>query len=240
MLIENNADPLQANEQGFGAHGIAFIKEHRDIMNYLVAAGLRRAIQNGDLAAARVMIQDGAPVNLQTETGATALMIAAHAGDLGLVTWLLGHPEIRPDFQEADGWTAVMFAAFFDHAPVVRALLDHGIDLNVRNVRGETVFDLALLHQRAGVVAVLNERLALLQAHDRQAQEHTEAQVQGQEQEAGQSVHSDNANTNSQASQGSETASAGAAPADTNAETSADAVQPEKKAEKAPTGWLKW
>jgi ankyrin repeat protein len=178
MLLDHNADPLLSNDQGYGAHSMAHFNNFREIADYIAAAGLQRAIRNGDLTSARVMIQDGAPVNTQTEVGATVLMVAAHAGDLDLVTWLLNHPHIQPDFQESDGWTAVMFAAFFDHPEVVRALLDHGIDLGVRTVHQQTVLDLAQTHGRQQVVQVLRERLALLEDHQRRMQAEAQAAPQ--------------------------------------------------------------
>lgn len=98
-LLNNNADPLIHNNKNYGAHALAYFNNHKEQSQYIAEVALRRAILASDLHSMMLMIQDGANVNLQTDQGATALIVAAHAGQAGVVRWLLAVPGIMPDFQ---------------------------------------------------------------------------------------------------------------------------------------------
>ena len=192
LMLEANADPLISKTDGYAAHSIAYFNQFQELSAYIAEVGLRRSIQSGDIKAMLVMVADGANVNTQTPAGATALMVACHAGDRDLVSLLLSRPDIHPDFQENDGWTALMFAAYFDHPEIVQILLNHGIDLSVRNVHGQTALSLAQEFGRADVVRVIEERVAYI--NDIQAQQQQQ-QEQGQSKEAVQSVKTTDSTT---------------------------------------------
>ena len=75
-----------------------------------------------------VLIDFGSGVDTPTATGATPLMLAAAAGNIGTVTALLAHGA-NPDAREnGRGETALMFAAALDRAAVVETLVDDGAD----------------------------------------------------------------------------------------------------------------
>ena len=168
MMIEHNADPLLHNNRGYGAHSISYFNDFHEASLYLAEAGMRKAIETLDYRNMQIMVQDGASVNTQTSTGATALMVACHAGEEDMVRWLLNHPHTQTDFQENDGWTAMMFAVYFNHLNIIQLLMDHGVDLGVLNFAGQTALSLAELHDRVEAAAMLKERITLIESRQQE------------------------------------------------------------------------
>jgi len=154
MLLAANANPLMTNRQGYGAHSLALFNQHEQQAQLIVKAGLERAITTGDINGIGRMLADGGPPNLQTENGATALIVAANAGDAEVVAMLL-RAKADADLAESDGWTPLMFAAAGNHAQVVQALLDHGAALNPVTVQGFTALTIARDFGRSDALAVL-------------------------------------------------------------------------------------
>ncbi len=145
------------------AHHRALERGHTAASSLIVNVGLVRAIQTLDYYAMFLMIDAGANVNTQTQQGATALIVAAHEGQGNVVQRLLARRDIRPDFQEKDGWSATMFAAHKNHARVVKMLLDHGVDLNLRNARGQTALEVAEQSNARDAALVIRERILYMQ-----------------------------------------------------------------------------
>lgn len=172
MLLEGNADPLLHSKDGSMAHQRAVERGHTAAATLIVNVGLVRAIQTLDYYAMFLMIDAGANVNTQTQQGATALIVAAHEGQGNVVQRLLARQDIRPDFQEKDGWSAMMFAAHKNHARVVKMLLDHGVNLNLRNARGQTALEVAEQSNARDAAQVIRERIIYMQ----QVTAHLEAQ----------------------------------------------------------------
>ena len=76
----------------------------------------------------------------------TPLMIAADEGDLTKVKKLLGKGA-DVNGRNGDGNTALMYAAYGNHAPIVELLLDHQADVESENFAGVSVFDIATLRK---------------------------------------------------------------------------------------------
>lgn len=60
------------------------------------------------------------------------LITASSIGDLRLVQTLLQEKKVEPNATNSGGWTAVMYAAHYGHYNVIRMLVDHGCDVNLR------------------------------------------------------------------------------------------------------------
>lgn len=243
-LLNNNADPLLHNNKNFGAHALAFFNNHKEQAQYIAEVALRRAILSSDFHSMMLMIQDGANVNLQTDQGATALIAAAHAGQAGVARWLLAQPGVMPDFQERDGWTALMFASYLGHTEIVTMLLDYGVDLGLQTVQGYTALSLAKDAGKGEVVQLLEERLALVAVHRAQLEA-----LQRQQQEEADRAQAEAASSQAQAQTAPAATSnvdvkANAAAADKKAAAPAKpaegAITPEKKAEPAKKTGLFW
>ena len=78
---------------------------------------LMYAAAAGDLEMAHLMLENGAPVNVQTDVGTTALMFAA-AG--GMWRWCVSSSRtVRHHIQNGYGYTALILAEERGHQEVV-------------------------------------------------------------------------------------------------------------------------
>ncbi|CAO2600778.1 Photoreceptor ankyrin repeat protein [Lemmus lemmus] len=105
-------------------------------------------------------------VNQQDKDGNTALMSAAQAGHMPLVTLLLNYfAGLDLERRDQRGLTALMKAAIRDRSECVVALLMAGADLNsVDLVRGKTAFEWAILTDSFNTVQKIRRLLRRPQA----------------------------------------------------------------------------
>ena len=110
----------------------------REELNYTVQRGgftpLLFAARVGDAESARLLLTAGADVNDAQPDGVSALVLAAHSGH-GSVAALLLDRGADPN-AIASGYTALHAAVLRSDVALVRALLVHGADPNLRIVRG--------------------------------------------------------------------------------------------------------
>ncbi len=119
---------------------------------------LLRAARAGDAAAIRLLLAHGADTALPNRTGETPLMAAAGIGATGVDT--RGKYKTQPEAIESidllaaaganinatdgRGETALFGAASFGWNDVVRCLVSHHADINIKDSRGMTAVDAAL------------------------------------------------------------------------------------------------
>jgi ankyrin repeat protein len=137
-----------------------------------------RAAKNGDAAAMRLLLENGADPALAQRNHTTALMMAAglgrglgvFAGDYateaqmieGLQVLLDRHVDVNA--VNDNGQTALHFAALSSDA-TVKLLAEHGAQLNIKDKQGRTPLDFALGaggRGRAGAAPVARESTAAL------------------------------------------------------------------------------
>lgn len=94
---------------------------------------LLEAIVNSHVDIVRYLIQSGASVYHSEEDGSTGLHHAAKLGNLEIVTLLLGTGQVDVNAQDSGGWTPVIWAAEHRHMAVIRALLDRGADVMLKD-----------------------------------------------------------------------------------------------------------
>lgn len=82
---------------------------------------LMLAVAGGDEDMATTLIENGTPVNAQTDVGTTALMYAAACGQASMVQFLLDRGADASG-ENAHGWTALTLAQEFGHDEVVAIL----------------------------------------------------------------------------------------------------------------------
>jgi len=113
----------------------------REALNYTVTRGgstpLLFAARSGDSESARLLIEAGANVNDALPDGMTALVEAAHSGQQA-VAMLLLEKGANPNASEV-GYTALHAAVLRGGLDLVRSLLAHGADPNLRMTRGTPV-----------------------------------------------------------------------------------------------------
>jgi uncharacterized protein len=113
----------------------------REELNYTVTRGgstpLLFAARSGDAESARLLVEAGADVNDALPNGMTALVEAAHSGH-ETVALLLLEKGADPNASEV-GYTALHAAVLRSGLDLVKALLAHGADPNLRMTKGTPV-----------------------------------------------------------------------------------------------------
>jgi hypothetical protein len=117
------------------------------------------ALDQGDQARVRDMLQANAiEVDEAKRDGYAALHIAAARGDVGMVKVLLARGA-DPNVLDAQGSTALMWAVFRRHLPVVRYLAPKS-NLQIMRSSGERAIDLARRLQYPELVSLIDPDLA--------------------------------------------------------------------------------
>ncbi|KAF5894567.1 histone-lysine N-methyltransferase EHMT2-like, partial [Clarias magur] len=94
---------------------------------------LLEAISNNQVEVTRYLIQSGACVYHAEEDGSTGLHHAAKLGNLEIVTLLLNTGQVDINAQDSGGWTPIIWAAEHKHTDVIRALLNRGADVTLKD-----------------------------------------------------------------------------------------------------------
>jgi ankyrin repeat protein len=146
ILLQNGADPEIEDDQNWRPVHIA--------------------ASWGSVEALRLLHSRGA--SLWTPGGAdrdtTPLHLAAMNGRLAIAEAILEEPPANLDLSNKRGWTALHFAAYYDHATVVRRLVGEGADLEARLPFGWTPLHIASNHDREDAARALVDLRADLDA----------------------------------------------------------------------------
>ena len=106
------------------------------------------------------LFEEAASNHQQTDAmGRSSLEVAAHAGQLEIVTYLLSKiptGQLKTT-SHGDGSTALHWAAKEGHAAVLELLIHRGFDLDARNQSGRTALALAVGGQHVEATKVLCE-----------------------------------------------------------------------------------
>ncbi len=118
------------------------------------------AAADGDVAAVRNLLAQGAKADTRSGNDATPLMMAAYAwrmkGDFSEGVQLLLDADASLELKDKDGQTALMFAAIYGLEKMAAMLIDKGADFEATNNRGMTPRDLALHNDHPEVVGLLD------------------------------------------------------------------------------------
>ena len=166
QLLTRGFDPNSRDEKGQPALVLALKGGAQGVVELLLAhpqldPGLRNpvgesalmmAALKGNLAAAKVLVERGSP--LQHE-GWAPLHYAASAPDEQVLRLLLDRG-VALDARAANGSTALMMAATYGSEASVKLLLERGADTRLRNGAGRSAADFARLAGRDALAALLD------------------------------------------------------------------------------------
>lgn len=127
------------------------------------ASDLIQAVQSGDRALVRILLQKAPDVNAAEADGTTALHWAVRADDGELIQLLLDSGA-SPTESNRYGVTPLALAATNGSAPAILALLEAGANANTRGSDGETILMRAARTGSAPALRVLIERGAEVNA----------------------------------------------------------------------------
>lgn len=119
----------------------------------------QRAIERGELAAVRHLLERGAAVDSKDRYGQTALMIAATRGQTEVVKFLIQNGA-ELNLTAKYHLSALMLAVVNGHEEIVRLLTDAGADTQIRGTgapgfSGKTALELAEEAGRGEIAAIL-------------------------------------------------------------------------------------
>lgn len=115
---------------------------------------LHRAVDEGDFAALKSLIDAGADVNARSSDEWTPLMLATIKGHTQMVEALLKNGA-DSNARNRKGWTALMFAVSMSDADTLRILLSAGANINARDKEGKTALMQAANENNRDSVRVL-------------------------------------------------------------------------------------
>ncbi len=113
------------------------------------------ASSNGHLAVVEFLVSKGAEVNLKDSDSKTALMYASKRSFNDVAAFLLKNDAEVNGQSKKKGVTALMLAAVWDNAELVRMLLEHGADPSLTDIFGKTAKFYAEEKGNTVVVAML-------------------------------------------------------------------------------------
>jgi len=147
LLVEM---PVSTRERGILGTGERAMSANNRVMT----VALHRAAGEGDKWFAETLLEKGANVNGQDESGVSALHLAAENGNAELVALLLSRGA-EVNARTDGGWTPLHGAAAAGQWEVARLLLEKGADVNAADSRGETPLHAAVHWGRRGIAMLL-------------------------------------------------------------------------------------
>ena len=114
-----------------------------------IAAALREACREGnDKEVARLLAKYDAAglINLPDSAGCTALADACTCGNNVCVEHLLKVPTLDVNFCSKDGKSPLIRAAYNGHGHLITLLAEHGADLNIADMKGNTPCHVAIMN----------------------------------------------------------------------------------------------
>jgi uncharacterized protein len=164
------ADPLQAHYRAL--YFDAAREGRADLLAGLIKSGmgvdvrdssgftaLILAAYDGQPAAVDLLLRNGADPCAADLKGNTALMGVAFKDELDIAERLVAHCDVN--MRNHEGQTAVMMAALFGHADIVRLLAKHGADLSLTDTSGNSAGGLARQQGNTAMEALLSELQAV-------------------------------------------------------------------------------
>uniref|UniRef100_A0A9J7ZCD8 Euchromatic histone-lysine N-methyltransferase 2 n=1 Tax=Cyprinus carpio carpio TaxID=630221 RepID=A0A9J7ZCD8_CYPCA len=104
-----------------------------DAQDKTLRTPLLEAIVNNHVEVVKYLIQSGACVYHAVKDGSTGLHHAAKLGNLEVLMLLLSTGQVDLNAQDSGGWTPIIWAAEHRHIDVIRALLNRGADVTLRD-----------------------------------------------------------------------------------------------------------
>ncbi len=153
VLLKNNA-------------AVDFADTNTDVPGYDSDTALIHASRYGHIKSIKMLLENGANINLVNKHGDSALMYAVANNRTKSIEILL---ENNADTSIENNWhhTALMSAAYCGHEDAIEILLKKDVDINGANKKGITALMIASEREQQGAVTMLLENGANIKAVDK-------------------------------------------------------------------------
>ena len=185
ILVKCKANVNARTDSGDTPLTLAAINEHDNIVHALLSdyncevyakdkdsysALLHLSCARGYVGIVRTILNGHkSNVNARTDSGATSLMLAIEHGHDNVVHALLSDPQCLVDAKRQNGLTALHFSCKSGNVGLVRTLVKHRANVNVRTGSGDTPLLLAIKHGHDNVVHALTDYNCEVYAKDKNA-----------------------------------------------------------------------
>ena len=114
------------------------------------------ASEKGAIELVRLVLENGADVNTQTESNPSALLVASKNGHLETVRLLLENgADVNAQDESGDFHTALQAASYKGHVEIMQLLLTHGAEVNAQGGEYHTALHAAAMKGHEEVIKVL-------------------------------------------------------------------------------------
>ena len=150
LLVEGGADLDLTSNEGHYALDFSFMKNNRDVSNYLIEANSKTSLNSkvlseslikqcfrGETSFVKLGIRNGANINFKGENGNTPIMIACANNHLDIIELLID-AGADINLQNDMGATPLWNAVYRGFENVVRILLNAGANPNAQDIDGNT------------------------------------------------------------------------------------------------------
>ena len=151
ILVENGADVNIAGQYGATALQLAADHGYSSLTEYLIGKPVMlmhpliesELVEDDIIPLMRVMVKNGADVNIKGQYSETALHDAANHGYSSLTEYLMKNRAADLEAQNEAGETALFIAAARGHDHIVHLLLRAGANPDASNKNGKTIGEVA-------------------------------------------------------------------------------------------------
>jgi ankyrin repeat protein len=180
LLIKNGANINLQNNKAQTALHKASRRGHLDIVRLLLdhkadiylqdnrgSTPLHLAIYRMSPEAVQLFLDHGADVTVQNGKGQAALHRALQRGHPDIIQLILSRANVDADALDNDGSTPLHLAASeAEELSGAQLLLDHGVNIDLRNKKGQTALHLASQRDRLDFMELLLNRGAIVDVPD--------------------------------------------------------------------------
>ena len=115
------------------------------------------AIESGSFQACKLLVEQGANMNIQTEYGWTPLIIACSKGNYEITKFLI-EKGANVNIIDSDGETALLYALLWGNEEIAELLIQKGADVDSMNNLRQTPLELAILQRFSKMAELLINR----------------------------------------------------------------------------------
>ena len=155
--MASDTDIFTAAREGDSAAILNYVKQGKDIniTNAKSYTPFILSAYNGQSQALETLLNSGANACAVDTKGSNAFMGVAFKGHSYIAKWLLDNTDCDVNHQNYAGQTALMMASLFGREEIIKLLLEHGANPDIKDNQGNTSLKLAEAQGLSRVVEII-------------------------------------------------------------------------------------